>query len=30
MNAKQSNKDNIFVYSSFNQFCLPVIEFLVP
>ena len=30
MNAKQSNKDNIFVYNSFNQFCLPVLEFLVP
>ena len=29
MNAKQTNKDNIYVYSSFKQFCLPVPEFLV-
>ena len=30
MNAKQTNKDKIYVYSSFKQFCLPVLEFLVP
>ena len=30
MKAKQANKDNIFVYSSFKQFCFPVLEFLVP
>ena len=29
MNAKQTNKDNIYVYSSFKQFCLPVLEFPV-
>ena len=29
MNTKQTNKDNIYVYSSFKQFCLPVLEFLV-
>ena len=29
MNAKQTNKDNIYVYSSFKQFGLPVLEFLV-
>ena len=29
MSAKQTNKDNIYVYSSFKQFCLPVLEFLV-
>ena len=29
MKAKQTNKDQIYVYSSFNQFCLPVLEFLV-
>ena len=30
MNAKQTNKDiNIYVYSSFKQFCLTVLEFLV-
>ena len=30
MNAKQTNKDKSYVYSSFKQFCLPVLEFLVP
>ena len=30
INAKQTNKDKIYVYSSFKQFCLPVLEFLVP
>ena len=30
MNAKQTNKDKIYVYSSFKQFCLPVLQFLVP
>ena len=29
MNAKQTNKDKIYVYSSFKQFCLAVLEFLV-
>ena len=29
-NAKQTNEDNTFVYSSFKQFCLPVHVFLVP
>ena len=29
MNAKQTNKDNIYVYSSFKQFCLSILEFLV-
>ena len=29
MNAKQTNKDKIYVYSSFKQFRLPVLEFLV-
>ena len=29
MNAKQTNEDKIYVYSSFKQFCLPVLEFLV-
>ena len=29
MNAKQTNKDKNYVYSSFKQFCLPVLEFLV-
>ena len=29
MNAKQTNKDKIYVYSIFKQFCLPVHEFLV-
>ena len=27
MNAKQTNEDKIYVYSSFKQFCLPVLEF---
>ena len=27
MNAKQTNKDKIYVYSSFKQFRLPVLEF---
>ena len=30
MNANQTKKDQIYVYSSFKQFCLPVLEFLVP
>ena len=30
MNAKQTNEDNIYVYSSVKQLCLPVLEFLVP
>ena len=30
MNAKQTSKDDSYVYSSFKQFCLPVLEFLVP
>ena len=30
MKVKQTNKDKINVYSSFKQFCLPVLEFLVP
>ena len=25
MNTKQNNKDKIYVYSSFKQFCLPVL-----
>ena len=25
MNAKQTNEDKIYVYSSFKQFCLPVL-----
>ena len=29
MNTKENNKDKIYVYSSFKQFCLPVLEFLV-
>ena len=29
MNAKQPDKDNIYVMS-LKQFCLPVLEFLVP
>ena len=30
MNAtEQNNKDRIYVYTSFKQFCLPVLEFLV-
>ena len=29
MNAKQTNKDKIYVNSSFKQFRLPVLEFLV-
>ena len=28
--AKQTNKDKIYAYSSFKQFCLPALEFLVP
>ena len=30
MNAKQTNEDKIYVYSSFDEFCLPVLVFLVP
>ena len=30
MKAKQTNMDKIYVYSSFKQFCLPVIVFVVP
>ena len=30
MNAKQTSKDKIYVYSSFKQFHLLVLEFLVP
>ena len=30
MNAKQTNFDKIYVYSSFTQFCLPVLDFVVP
>jgi len=30
MKAKQTKKDKIYAYSSFKQFCLPVLEFLVP
>ena len=30
MKAKQTIKDKIYVYSSFKQFCLPVLELLVP
>ena len=30
MKAKQNKKDKIYVYSSFKEFCLPVLEFLVP
>ena len=30
MNAKQTDEDKIYVYSSFKQFCLPVLVFLVP
>ena len=30
INAKQTKKDNMFVNSSFKQFCLPVLKFLVP
>ena len=26
MEAKQTSKDKIYVYSSFKQFCLPVLE----
>ena len=29
MKGKQTNKDTIYVYSSFEQFCLAVLEFLV-
>ena len=29
MNSKQTNEDKIYVYSSFNQVCLPVHLFLV-
>ena len=25
MNTKQNDKDKIYVYSSFKQFCLPVL-----
>ena len=32
MNGKQTNFDKIYEYSSFKQFCLPVLDhdFLVP
>ena len=30
MNAKQTNGDKIYVYSSFKQFCSPVLVFLGP
>ena len=30
MKDKQINKDKMYAYSSFKQFCLPVLEFLVP
>jgi len=29
MKAKQTNQDKIYVYSSFKQFYLPLLEFLV-
>ena len=29
MNAKLTNKNKIYVYSSFKQFCLLFLEFLV-
>ena len=29
MNAKQTNKDQIYVYSTFKQFFWPLLEFLV-
>ena len=29
MNAKQTNKNKVYVYSSFKQFCLLFLEFLV-
>ena len=28
LNAKQTDKDKIYVYGSFKQFCLPVLKFL--
>ena len=30
VNAKQTNKDRIYLYSGFKQFCFSVLEFLVP
>ena len=30
MKAEQTNKDEIYVNRSIKQFCLPVLEFLVP
>ena len=30
MNAKQTNKDKMYVYSSFKQFWFPVLKFLLP
>ena len=30
MNAKQTKEDKFYVYSSFKQFFLPLLEFLVP
>ena len=30
MNVNETNKDKIYVYSTFKQFCLPVLVFLVP
>ena len=29
MNAKQTNKNKVYVYSSFKQFCLLFLEFRV-
>ena len=29
MNAKQDNKDKIYVYGTFKQFCWSVLEFLM-
>ena len=28
--AKQTNKDKIYAYNSFKQFCFPFLDFLVP
>ena len=28
MNAEQTKKDKIYAYSSFKQFCLPLLEFI--
>ena len=30
MNAKQTKEDKFYVYNSFKQFFLPLLEFLVP